>query len=506
MLAPLSCGTCKDPPKSAARPLILGTIEEPDTLDPLFTEVAGAQEVVRLLFRDLTIFDERWELVPSLAAKLPDTQTSSSGALRVHWTLKPSLTWSNGQVLTTADLLAGYRIAADPTLEATGKQMTDEIARISPISRLEAWVEWKRPLPSYASTRVHPLLPDGAYPDPKTSTPPFRGFGRQPISNGPYRLKEWRAGEHLVLEPNPHWSGKKPEIPAIIFRFFKTEDAFEAELATGGIDALGEASGLSLERAEGLADRLQKTHAVEYTDSGLFLHLGTRSDDPITADPKIRKAISLAIDRRAMSKLVYGGRAQPANGCFPPRHVAHDDALPTIPHDPAAAKALLEGKTYALRLQLASGSQASERAAAYVQASLKTIGIEVTLEAMPLRALFGKMRERSHAPLTLFAWRSSPDWDAFSMLHSTGPQNYGGYQDEALDRLLDRAKHEVDPAAWALALREVERRYAELLPSIPLLFRQAVSVRPRALEGWTPTGSGTPVTFNAENWRWKDIH
>ena len=52
------------------------------------------------------------------------------------------------------------------------------------------------------------------------------------------------------------------------------------------------------------------------------------------------------------------------------------------------------------------------------------------------------------------------------------------------------------------ALFEVERRYAQNLPSIPLLFRQAVSVRPRALEGWTPTGTSTPVTWNAERWRW----
>jgi peptide/nickel transport system substrate-binding protein len=502
MFAPLSCGSCRvEPPKT--RPLILGTIEEPDTLDPLFTEVAGAQEVVRLLFRDLTAFDEHWQLVPQLAEALPRTETSTSGKLRVYWKLQPGLTWSNGQVLTTEDVLAGYRIAADPSLESIGKQSTDDIEKLMPTSPLEFWVEWKRPHPGYASTRVHPILPAKSYPDPKDSTPPFRGFGRTPISNGPYRLKEWRAGEHLTLEPNPFWSGKKPEIEAIVFRFFKTEDAFEAELSTGGIDALGEASGLSLERAAGFEERLAKTHVVQYSDSGLFLHLGTRADHPLLGRPEIRRAISWAIDRAAMAKIVYGGRAEAANGCFPPRHAAHQKDLSPIKNDVEAAKKLMNGQTFAVQLQLASGSQASERAAAFVQAELKKIGIEVTLEAMPLRALFGKMRERTHAPLTLYAWRSSPDWDAYAMLHSTGAQNYGAYKDETLDRLLDRAKHEVDPQAWAAALGEVELRYGELLPSIPLLFRQAVSVRPRALGGWTPTGSGTPVTFNAENWSWK---
>jgi peptide/nickel transport system substrate-binding protein len=156
-----------------------------------------------------------------------------------------------------------------------------------------------------------------------------------------------------------------------------------------------------------------------------------------------------------------------------------------------------------LKLQFASGSQTSERAAIFVQAELAKIGIELVLESMPLRALFGKMREKSHAPLVLFAWRSSPDWDAYAMLHSTGTQNYSGFKDAELDRLLDRAKYELDPTQWAAALGEVEERYNQLLPTIPLLFRQAVSVRPIALEGWTPTGATTPVTWNAETWRWR---
>jgi ABC-type transport system substrate-binding protein len=89
------------------------------------------------------------------------------------------------------------------------------------------------------------------------------------------------------------------------------------------------------------------------------------------------------------------------------------------------------------------------------------------------------------------------------MLRTGGRQNYGQYSDPETDRLLDLARHSSDPKRWADSLAKVEARYRETLPSIPLLFRNAVSVRPRDLEGWAPPGTITPVTWCAELWRWK---
>lgn len=96
--------------------------------------------------------------------------------------------------------------------------------------------------------------------------------------------------------------------------------------------------------------------------------------------------------------------------------------------------------------------------------------------------------------MTLFAYRIRPDWDGRSLLHF----------DRALDALLDRTAREMDVVRWRTHVREIGRRFRTHLPAIPLLFRQTVSVRPRNLAGWQPTGTTTPVTATAEDWRWVD--
>jgi peptide/nickel transport system substrate-binding protein len=500
------CERCTPKPEAQAgkNAIVFGTLEEPDTLDPAFTDSSGAQEIVRLLFRDLTELGPDWSVHPSLADGPPLVETSSSGAMRVHWKLLPELSWSDGVPLTADDLVFGFGIASDPTLEVSALRAPTELRAVRAASPLEAVAEWSSPMAGYDSPRLHAILPRHAYPDPKKSPRPFRGLARSPIGNGPYRLGTWSPGQYLSLEPNPSWPFAKPRIQRITFRFFKTEDSFETELKTGGIDALGEASGLSIERAQGLGERLAKTHLVEYTDSGLWLHLEARLDHPALRDPRVRRAISLAVDRRRMAQLVYGDRATPAYGFLPPRHPAHDANTPAAKTDLEEARRLMADAhtgDLLLELQLASGSQASERAAAFIQDALSKIGVTVQLSAMPFRVLGEKMRARTHGALVLFAWRSGPDWEGGSMLHSGARQNFGGYADPQMDRLIDEARHTIDRAAWIAIVRRIEALYASALPTIPLLFRQAVSVHPRGLGPWRPTGSTTPVTWNAEEWR-----
>ena len=498
---------CRDPsPTAPSGRLVLGTRTEPRSLDPAFVRRAGAQEIVRLLFRDLTDFDDRWQLRSGLAESLPQARTSSTGGWVVDWTLRSGLKWSDGRPLTTGDVVFGYRVEADARWAAVNYADAQRIDRIVARDDRHFSVFWKQPFATYRAPRVHAILPRHAYPEPRpAAAQAFAGQLEPRVSSGPFQLQKWVRGEQLVLTRNPHWAGPAPGLETIVFRFLRSADALEAELLAGTIDAVGEAGGLPPDRAIRLAERLRDTHEVVLTDAAIRVGIECRMDHPVVGRAEVRRALSAVIDRAALAKVAFGGAAGPALGLFPPRHPAYTEVR-TVPGVAQARKSLsaFEGQA-PIPLQFAADSAAARRGAVFLHNTWSKAGFPVVLDGQPFRVLLEKLAAREHGPLVLLALRMRPDWDGRSVLRKDGAQNYGGYRDPEVDAWIDAAAVSLDPATWRAKLLQVEARYQRDLPSIPLLYRRTASVRPRALQGWKPTGTTTPVTWNAEKWRWSQM-
>lgn len=494
------CGPCRDEGKTAKETLVLGSLFEPRTLDPAFARSSGEQEVVRLLFRDLTTRDDHWRIRPDLAASLPTTRTATDGTMRAEWTLRPGYAWSDGKPITSKDVVFGHRIEADDRLAAANHEAAKKVRAIRPKGPHRFEVIWSHPFADYQTPRIHGVLPAHAYPTP--DGPSFAGMVRAPISNGPFRLVEWVPGRHLITEKSDGWGGAKPGLDRIVFRFFGSEDALVAALEAGEIDAAGEASGIGPDAADVLKNALAETHTVELRRSGAWLHLEVRLDDPALQDVRVRRAISRAIDRTALAKIVYGGYGVPAYGIFPEDHPGHLPPRPDSRFDPEAARRLITeaGKTGSALELMYAGSTAA-RAASYIASALGAIGLEVKTKGVHFRVLSEKLNRDEQSALALLLWRTTPDWDGRSVLHSSGSQNHSGFRDPEVDGWLDQAERSMGRDAWAERVRRINRRFMESLPLIPLVFRQTISVRPKDLEGWAPTGARSPVTWNAERWR-----
>ncbi len=500
----LASAGCKgeEPPRLSV--LVLGTTQEPDTLDPVLTQRASSQEAIGLILRDLAVYDETWSVRPDLA-RGPPTLVAGSTSARFRVTLRPDLRWSDGRVVTAKDVVFGFAVASDPRVAVAGSSAR-KITAVRALDELTVEVQATSSVARVLLPRLLPVLPSHAYPAiPATRTPTqtgFLGLGRSPLANGPFRLVSWVPGVALSFERNPHWPGPRPAFDRVELRIFASEDALDVALRSRSVDAIGEASGLSLDRVVAAANALSATHALHLTDSGVWLHLDVRLDDAFGKDPRFRRALDLAIDRDALASLAYDGKASPSSSCFAPSALD----LPPARFDRAAARALVAdvvsdlGPIGPLRLQLASDSAASERAGTAIQSMLAEAGVPTRLEPVPFRLLMDAMRKHTQAPLALYAWRLPPDWDGAPILHSRGDRNFVGLADPELDALLERIDH-TNAEDRKRLLTRVGQRYRELLPSIPLLVRQSASLRPRWLEGWKPTGTTTPVTWNAEEWR-----
>ncbi len=493
-----------------ARVLILGTTQEPDSLDPVRAETAAARELLELLHRGVGAYDERWQFHPGLADGPPRVETSSVGTV-LHFRLRPGHRWSDGTPLTAADFVHGHAVQTDPTLANRTLSAFRVIRRVSARSPLELAVELDE---GARPEHVFSLLLALPRHVERKAGPRGTDLDRRPVSNGPFALDVWHSGDRIELSRREGWAGPRPDLDRIIFRFLDSEDAFEAALLTGRIDAVGEGAGLSVGKAARLAKRLEGTHVVERTESGVWLQVSIRHDHPLTKELAVRLSMSLALDRSALAEVVYEGEASPAGGLFPPRHPV--GARPAAARDLAAARAALEGAGFVrqgefyekkgsrleLEMGFATGSEASERAASFIAASLAEVPIIVRLRGVPLRVLIDKLKDPARAPLAMLAWRLPPDWDAAAVVAKDGAKNYGAFHAPEIERAIAGAQTATTAAAWTRSLKEVDRLAAERVPVLSLVFRRSVSVRPKALTGWRPTGTVSPVTWNAEDWRW----
>jgi peptide/nickel transport system substrate-binding protein len=486
------------PRSHAARELVLGMADEPATLDPAYVSTTSGQQLSALVHRGLVRFDANGRPRPDLATALP-TPVRTGTSVRVSWTLRPRR-WEDGEPVTAEDVRFAWRLERRPRLEMVNGLLARAVEDIDVRGPRRFDAVWPRPRPELVAPGTHTVLPAHAYPPPDADSADA-GQGRYPLSNGPYRVAAWRPGVEARFEPNPHWAGPGPVIATIRVRFYANEDALFLALMRGEVQAVGEAAGLGGSKAKLVEERMRERYAVHRTDGGLWVHLIMDLEHPVTGELAFRRVLNERLDRSALARVYGRGAAAPARGLFPRNHPGRVDGPSASPSAAERARVAELSRSHpTLDLFLASESRRGADLVALLGEELAALGFELRVRATPFDVLNARLEAGEVGGMVLYGWRIRPDWDANSILHSKGRQNFSGFSDPEVDAQLEAAQTGLDSGARAEALRGVARRYRARLPSVPLLFGQAISVRPRWLRGWQPTGTTTPVTWNAEMW------
>src|SRR6185503_7686440 len=159
--------------------------------------------------------------------------------------------------------------------------------------------------------------------------------------DGPYRVAEFVAGSHILLEPNVYWAGPPGKFRRITVRTIENTAALEANLLSGTIDMVAGELGLSLD--EGLA--FEKRHGAAFRmlfKPGLtFEHVDLSLDRPALSDRRVRQALLYGLDREAISKSLFAGRQPVAASFVNPLDAGHSAETPQYRYDPAMAAKLL---------------------------------------------------------------------------------------------------------------------------------------------------------------------
>ena len=148
-----------------------------------------------------------------------------------------------------------------------------------------------------------------------------------------------------------------------------------------------------------------------------------------------------------------------------------------------------------------------------MQSQLKQVGVDLRLKAAPARIYFDALTKREFGAFAMYSWISRPQNVPRTTLHSReiptaqngfSGQNYPGYANPAMDKALDAAERELDPAKRRGYFADIQRLYAEDLPVLPMYFRVDSFVIPKPLKGVIPTGHLNSSTLWIEQWRWEN--
>jgi peptide/nickel transport system substrate-binding protein len=536
-------------PAAAKDELVLGMNQAPGSMHPMISSMLAKSVIHDMTARPFTVYDASWKLVCLICSELPtiengkarivdlpdDGKGGGKKGIEMDVDLRP-LVWGDGVPVTAKDFAFTLEVGKHPLSGVASSEGYKRIVKLDIKDDRHFTMTVDRVTFDYNSLELEPLPAHIEKPIFDANPAEYRNrtaYDTEPanpgLAFGPYRIVELVPGSRIVLAANPTWTGETPHFKRLVIKIFENSSALEANLLSGNVDyVLGEL-GLSLDQAIAFEKRHQDKYDVIFKPALIYTHIDVKLDNPLLADRRVRQAILMAVDRKAISDKLFEGKQPVANSDISPLDPMYSPAARQYPYDPAQAKKLLEeagfgeirngvrqnakGERFSLELIFGAGNRMSEQIAQVIQSQLRQVGIELRLKPQPPR-LFGEaLTHREFSGLAMYAWVSRPENVSRTILHTDeipsakngwSGQNYTGYSNPAMDKALDAAERELDRDKRRALFGEIQRLYADDLPVLPMYFRVDSFVIPKPLKGVVPTGHLNSSTLWIETWRWQD--
>jgi peptide/nickel transport system substrate-binding protein len=308
--------------------------QAPTLLNPHFAVGTKDQEASRIFYEPLAAWDPEGNLVPILAAEIPDLENDglSRDGLSVTWKLKPNVRWHDGKPLTADDLVFNWEYSADPATAAVTIGTYKDI-KVEKVNDLTIRVIFQKPTPFWADAFVGQrgsIIPKHLFGDYKGDKSRDAPANLKPVGTGPYKFVSFNPGDIVTGAINPDYH--EPNRP--YFDTIEMKGGGDAVSAARAVLQTGEYDyAWNMQVEDEILQRLEKTgrgHA-EFDPGANIEHIQLNTTDPWTevdgersnpkskhptlSDPAVREALSLLVDRKSVQDYIYG-RTGIATGNF----------------------------------------------------------------------------------------------------------------------------------------------------------------------------------------------
>lgn len=445
--------TAKEP--SYGDIIVNGGIGDASNLIPLLASDKPSHDIAGLIYNGLVKYDKNMNTVGDLA----ESWDISANGLIITFHLRQGVKWHDGHPFTAADVLYTYQVTIDPK---TPTAYAGDFLKVKKAEVLDDYtfrVTYDKPfapaLISWGSSILPKHLLDGKDITKSTLT-------RRPIGTGPYKFKEWVAGQKIVLVANSDYFEGRPYIDGHITRIIPDMATLFLELRSSGID-ISNISPMQFTRQTENKVFQNNFNKYRYL-SFAYTYLGYNLKNPLFTDKRVRQAISYAINKDEIISGVLLGLGKPATGPFKPGTWAYNGNVKIYNYNPQKARELLkeagwqdsnndgvlekDGKPFVFELVLSQGNETRQKCAEIIQRQLAEVGITVKIRILEWAAFINDFINKRRFDTVILGWTIPPDPDAYDVWHSskTAPEelNFISYKNTEVDEMLERGRSTFD--------------------------------------------------------------
>ncbi len=480
----------------------------PTNLDPAYIEDDFGISVAYQVYDGLVQYGPYLNVLPAIAR---DWQIEKQGrVLRFH--LRKEATFHDGEPVTARDAVFSlqrlFRINPAPSIlshllyiagsEEYRARETETIRGLKTISEHELEIELVEPYAPFLGALA--MYQAAIVPEHIASTQGVK-FSTSPVGSGPFKFTTWEQDKLIRLERYPSYYAGPTYLDAVEYHIYpgaqrsRVLNDFESGLLEE-MPVFGQ--------AREILSKKENLHWVHRPSLSLLFY-GLNTEHPLLRDSRLRRALSLAINRNELLTEVYDNQFEAAYTVLPPGMPAHSREVQAVEEDLAEAKDLVSQVTGAgpsvptpVKVEIVSASQS-----AFAQAEFKfihdqwaSIGIDTSIRYITDWQEFETYLQSDSMQVFRYSWTADmPDPDNFlrPLFGSISSVNFSGYSNKAVDALLMEAAATVDEVKRAGLYQSVERKVMEEYPIIPLFY---LSID-RVYQSWVNGINSSPLGWQA---------
>jgi peptide/nickel transport system substrate-binding protein len=497
----------------------------------------GTDALEELVNAGVITDDNQGLLRPVLAEAVPTIENglwrmAADGRMETTWRLRPNARWHDGTSVTSSDLLFAAAVAQDPEVPEFGHAALGFVQAVEAVDERTVTVRWKQPYieadrlfsRSIAGPMPRHLL-QAPYAENKAAFTQLPYWNEQFIGTGPYRVRDFVAGSHVVLAANDDYLLGRPKIDVIEVRFINEPTTMVANILAGTIElTIGKT--LSVEEAVEVRDRWREGRLEYAPSNAISVYPQFINPNPqVITNVQFRRALVHAIDRQQIADTLLVGLSSIAHSFLFPNQSQYREIearLPRYDYDPRRASQIVESLGYAkgadglfrapngqtLSVEARSSTtDINQKALFAIADAWQQIGVKVDPVVYSRQA--GSSNEYLFTFPGFYLQRYTSDLSGLKNLHSSViplPENNfrsgntSRYKNADLDALLDRYFATIPMPERIATLGEIVYHVADQLPQLGLFYDVEPTAIANRIQNVGPRWPSSTQSWNAHQW------